>query len=164
MTIEFNKIEQSSELGVKGYIVRFDRPYFDGTTRSAKEYEQGLEVFKAEGIKIPLLYLHTSEAQGGKPVGVMTAYKVEEGKGIYAEFRLNDTPFVRDEVLPAIKSGSLTHFSTEETGAPDRVIIAVALVPIGNAVTARVESENKIREQMQKQAEKRRLNFLRYLI
>lgn len=57
MTIEFNKIEQSSELGVKGYIVRFDRPYFDGTTRSAKEYEQGLEVFKAEGIKIPLLYL-----------------------------------------------------------------------------------------------------------
>ena len=33
---------------------------------------------------------------------------------------------------------------------PDRVIVAVALVPIGNAVRARVEFENKVRENVEK--------------
>lgn len=144
-----NLVEGNDVQSLKGYIVRFDKPYFDGSRRKAEEYEQGLQMFDKEGIKIPLLYLHTSEAQGGRPIGVMESYEIDD-KGIIGYFRLNDTPFVRDEVLPAIETGSLTHFSTEETAAPDRVIVAVALVPIGNAINARVEYENKVREQIER--------------
>lgn len=140
---------EGEQLSLRGYIVRFDRPYFDGSRRKAEEYEQGLQMFDKEGIKIPLLYLHTSEAQGGRPIGVLESYEVDE-QGIKAHFKLNDTPFVRDEVLPAIQNGSLTHFSTEETDKSDRVIVAVALVPIGNAINARVEYENKVRHECEK--------------
>ena len=144
-----NLVEGNDVQTLNGYIVRFDTPYFDGSRRKAEEYAEGLKMFDKEGIKIPLLYLHTSESQGGRPIGVMESYEVDE-QGIKAYFKLNDTPFVRDEVLPSIESGSLTHFSTEETAAPDRVIVAVALVPIGNAVRARVEFENKVRENVEK--------------
>ena len=144
-----NLVEGNDVQTLKGYIVRFDRPYFDGSRRKAEEYEYGLQMFSEEDIKIPLLYLHTSEAQGGRPIGIMESYEIDD-KGIIGYFKLNNTPFVRDEVLPAIESGSLTHFSTEETAAPDRVIVAVALVPIGNAVNARVEYENKVKHEIEK--------------
>lgn len=144
-----NLVEGKDVQSLKGYIVRFDKPYFDGTTRKAEEYTTGLKMFSEQDIKIPLLYLHTSEAQGGRPIGVMESYEIDD-KGIIGYFRLNNTPFVRDEVLPAIESGSLTHFSTEETDKPDRIIVAVALVPIGNAINARVEYENKVREQIER--------------
>ena len=143
-TIE-HKIELKEGRTVEGYITRFDRPYFDGSRHTAEMYSVFLNAFDEEGIHIPLLYLHSGDPQGGRPVGAMTSYNVDE-LGIYATFNLSDTPFVRDEVIPSIESGALTHFSTEETITDDRAILAVALVPIGNAINARVEELNRAKQ------------------
>ena len=78
----------------------------------------------------------------GRPIGAMKEWSMDD-KGIYCTFQLSDTPFARDEVIPSIQSGAMTHFSTEESDGEERVILAVALVPIGNAINARVEEMNK---------------------
>lgn len=141
-----NKIELKEGRTVEGYITRFDSPYFDGSLHTADMYSVLLKAFDEEGIHIPLLYLHSSDQLGGRPVGAMTSYNVDD-LGIYATFNLSDTPFVRDEVIPSIESGALTHFSTEETITGDRAILAVALVPIGNAINARVEELNRAKQE-----------------
>ena len=89
----------------------------------------------------------------------MTSYNVDE-LGIYATFNLSDTPFVRDEVIPSIESGALTHFSTEETITDDRAILAVALVPIGNAINARVEELNRAKQDTKRTPKPTKTNIL----
>lgn len=143
---------------ISGYIVRFDAPYFDGTTRTAAMYEKGLATFKEQGINIPLQCYHTSV--GGKPCGVMTSYEVDES-GIKATFRLDNSAYVNNDVKPSIENGTLTHFSTEETSGDNKVILSVALVPIGNAITARIENEINQPEEVETQENKSNL-FLFY--
>lgn len=142
MELKLNQIELKEGRKVEGYITRFDAPYFDGSKHRPEMYVDWLKSFDEQGIRIPLLYLHSGDPQGGKPIGAMTEYKIDD-IGIYAVFNLSDTPFVNDEVIPSIESGALTHFSTEETIEDERVILAVALVPIGNAINARIEAMNK---------------------
>ena len=138
-----NKIQLADDLHtVSGYIARFDDKYFDGSEHRASMYEAWLKDFDERGIAIPLFWLHSSMPQGGRPIGAMKEWSMND-KGIYCTFQLSDTPFVRDEVIPSIHSGAMTHFSTEESDGDERVILAVALVPIGNAINARVEEMNK---------------------
>ena len=139
-TVLENKIELKEGRKVSGYIVRFDRPYFDGSKHRPEMYTTFLKVFDEEGIKVPLLWLHSS--QDGRPIGAMDSYTMDDD-GIFATFNLSDTPFVNDEVIPSIESGAVTHFSTEETIDDDRAILAVAMVPIGNAINARVSELNR---------------------
>lgn len=149
-----NKIDVKDGRKVSGYIARFDRPYFDGSQHSADMYRSQLEAFDKDEIRIPLLWLHST--QDGRPIGAMTSYTIDD-KGIFAEFNLSDTPFVRDEVIPSIQSGAMTHFSTEEGPVDEQwtewVILAVALVPIGNAINARVEEMNRIGRKQEPQPE-----------
>ena len=140
MELKLNQIELKEGRKVSGYIARFDRPYFDGTHHTREMYESFLQAFDEEGIKIPLLWLHSGD--DGRPIGAMESYSLDE-QGIYATFNLSDTPFVNDEVIPSIQSGAMTHFSTEETTGDERAILAVALVPIGNAINAGVEEMNR---------------------
>ena len=139
LKLKLNQIELKEGRKVSGYIARFDRPYFDGTHHTRQMYEGFLKAFDEEGIRIPLLWLHTGD--DGRPIGAMESYTLDDS-GIYATFNLSDTPFVNDEVIPSIQSGAMTHFSTEETTGDERAILAVALVPIGNAINARVEEMN----------------------
>ena len=120
-------------------------------------YVDWLNKFDKLEINIPLIYLHTS--QDGRPIGAMTDYHVDE-VGIWMDFALSKSKLVEDEILPNIESGALTHFSTEETQGDERVILSVALVPIGNAINARVEEMNKLN----KTTEKKKRNVIKELI
>jgi len=135
---------------LEGYIARFDAPYFDGSKHRAEMYETALKEFDEKEIRIPLLWLHSS--QDGRPVGSMLSWSMDD-KGIWAVFQLSDTTFVKEEVIPSILSGAVTHFSTEESEGEERVIVAVALVPIGNAITARIEKLNEIKTEGQEKPE-----------
>lgn len=166
MELEYNKIEVTDGRKVSGYIARFDRPYFDGSQHTADMYKKMLTEFDDEQIKIPLLWLHTGD--DGRPIGAMESYRIDDETGIYATFNLSDTPFVRDEVIPSIQSGAMTHFSTEEGPINEDwtewVILAVALVPIGNAINARVEEMNKARKPKEDQQQQQpKLNIVSFL-
>ena len=138
-----NKIQLNQDgHSVGGYVARFDNTYFDGSNHDAEMYVDWLNKFDKLEINIPLTYLHTS--QDGRPIGAMTDWHVDDN-GLWMDFALSKSKLVEDEILPNIESGALTHFSTEESNTGDeRVILSVALVPIGNAINARVEEMNKI--------------------
>ena len=142
---------------VGGYVARFDNQYFDGSEHASEMYVNWLKKFDKLEINIPLTYLHTS--QDGRPIGAMTDWHVDDN-GLWMDFALSKSKLVEDEILPNIVSGALTHFSTEETAGDDRVILSVALVPIGNAVNARVEEMNKLN----KPTEKKKRNVIKELI
>ena len=158
MELKLNQIELKEGRKVSGYIARFDRPYFDGSEHTREMYVDFLKAFDEEGIRIPLLWLHTGD--DGRPIGAMDSYTLDDD-GIFATFNLSDTPFVNDEVIPSIQSGAMTHFSTEETTGEQRAILAVALVPIGNAINARVEEMNRAKKPT---PEPKKSNFLRIIL
>lgn len=96
-------------MNIRGYACHFNKRNSNGEIVNADSFTNTLKYYKDNGIKVPINYNHNSDMIIGHIERFYTATD-----GLYIDAVLNeDIDDVKNFVMPLVKDGTLSCFSTE---------------------------------------------------
>lgn len=104
-----NRSERDGDtLKIEGYACHFGTVNGNGEVVNKESFDGFLEALKENDLKPTFNYNHNDD----KVIGGWDSIAADE-TGLYVKGHLTMTAFVRDELLPLIEAGDLSHLSTE---------------------------------------------------
>lgn len=169
--LHFNRVErEGNTLKVEGYACHFNVRNHNGEIVTAESFGNWLDEMSEGGQKPVFNYNHDNN----RVIGGWDSIEADE-TGLLVRGHINtDVAFVRDELLPLIEAGDLSHLSTEgwACGEYDEKqnayvcdqfqLTAIALVALPADFAAKADIHNKLRKPEGETPKKQRYGKLIY--